>query len=227
MTPAGEPAAKKPAARKRAPNRKAKKTAQRPKLQPELLEPWERQTGESDEAWQAWTIYRDQELPRSLRQVARHLSKSLTSVSSHSVRWQWVSRAQIWDVEQDRAKTRARLDEQEALGRRHATMAQGHLQALAAPMQELLRRLALPDADPQKIQLQQLDAETLLRVQTQAARAMPRVALAERLARGLNTEGPPAPDPAADMRRKTDTEIDSYLLGVDDGRATEAAKTPA
>lgn len=217
-----QPAKPKPK-RKPAPGQHGKGRRQGPKIQPELLEPWERQAGESGEAWEAWQIYRDMETPRSLRKVARSLNKSLTAISNHSVRWQWVTRAQVWDVEQDRVRTRSMLDEQAALGKRHAAQMQGHLQALSAPMQEILKRI-----NDKKLDLSQLDPEQLLRVEAMMARAAPRVATAERLARGMNTEGPPAADPAGEMRRKSDSEIADYLLGVDDGRAIAATqKEPA
>jgi hypothetical protein len=202
--------AKKPATKR--PARKRKPSGP----PPELLDPWDRQPGESDQAWQAWTAYRDQELPRSLRRAARTHGNHLTTMAKHSERWQWVTRAAAWDVEKDRARTREMLAEQEALGRRHATIAQGHLQALNATMGEVLRRLNLPEGDPVRTaMLQAMDPVDLLRLQTQAARAMPRVAQAERLARGLNTEGPPAADPAADARRESDEELRRRLAGLE------------
>lgn len=192
----------------------------------DLLDPWERQPGESNEAWQAFVAYRDMQLDgrylRSYRRVARDLGKSLSAISDHAARWQWQARVQAWDVEQDRAKTAAMLAEREELGRRHAQLASGHLAALSLPMREVLRR-----AQDVPGFLEQLPAAALIRLEAQAARAVHQLTQAERLARGMNTEGPPADGDAEDMRRKSDAELADYLLGVDDGRAIEQATRAA
>jgi len=59
--------------------------------------------GESDEAWQAFVLYRNmphrakEAAPRSLAKVAAELSKSIQLVYRWSTRWNWVDRAAAFD----------------------------------------------------------------------------------------------------------------------------------
>ncbi len=73
--------------------------------QPEL---WERQEGESAQAFQGFAAYRDMGAERSLAKVAQKLGKSKALMERWSVRWQWVVRSDAWDDELDR-QTRVEL----------------------------------------------------------------------------------------------------------------------
>lgn len=64
--------------------------------------PWDRQSGESPPAWEAFQKYRDMGLARSLAKVAQDLSKSKPLLSGWSSKHAWVLRAAAWDAEQDR-----------------------------------------------------------------------------------------------------------------------------
>ena len=75
--------------------------------QPEL---WERQEGESAQAFQGFAAYRDMGAERSLAKVAQKLGKSKALMERWSVRWQWVVRSDAWDDELDR-QTRVELKE--------------------------------------------------------------------------------------------------------------------
>lgn len=63
--------------------------------------PWDRQPKESEPAWAAFQLYRDQRLGRSHQAVARQCSKSISIIRRWSARWSWVERAGRWDSYQD------------------------------------------------------------------------------------------------------------------------------
>lgn len=64
--------------------------------------PWDRQTGESAPAWEAFVTYRDMGPARSLTKVAQELSKSDALMKRWSAEHAWVIRAAGWDAEKDR-----------------------------------------------------------------------------------------------------------------------------
>ena len=70
---------------------------------PEL---WERQDGESAQAFQAFAAYRDMGAERSLHKVAEKLSKSDALMKRWSSQWHWGIRADAWDDELDRRSCR-------------------------------------------------------------------------------------------------------------------------
>jgi len=65
-------------------------------------EVWERQEGETAQAFQAFAAYRDMGAERSLAKVAQKVGKSKPLMERWSRRWQWVIRAEAWDDEMDR-----------------------------------------------------------------------------------------------------------------------------
>lgn len=89
-------------------------------------EPWEQQSGESTQAFEAFAAYRDLGAARSVAKVARELVKSTTLLFRWSKQYAWVMRAAAYDREQDRvflAERQARRD----IARRHAKVAQAFL----------------------------------------------------------------------------------------------------
>lgn len=61
------------------------------------IKPWDRQDGETSQAYGAFCEYRDLGVDRSTRTVAQKLSKSDAIIRRWSSRWNWVKRAQAWD----------------------------------------------------------------------------------------------------------------------------------
>ena len=77
--------------------------------------PWERQSGESSKAFQAFQTYLDLGATRSLTAVAQRLTKSRPLMAEWSSRWHWQDRLAAWESE----LARRALDE-EAERRREA-----------------------------------------------------------------------------------------------------------
>lgn len=86
-------------------------------------EPWERQESETAKAWEAFCIYRDMGVDRSLRKVVQQLHKSLTQIGEWSSKYDWVKRVAAWDVEQDRLARIEQLKEIKKMRNRHAGIA--------------------------------------------------------------------------------------------------------
>ena len=86
-------------------------------------EPWERQEGETPKAWEAFCVYRDMGIDRSLRKVVQHLNKSLTVIGEWSSKYDWVERVAAWDAEQDRIARQEQLKEIKKMRNRHAGLA--------------------------------------------------------------------------------------------------------
>ena len=63
------------------------------------VKPWHRQDGESEEAFEAFNIYRLMGVDRSLEKVAEHLKKHPKTIRRHSAKYNWISRCTIWDNE--------------------------------------------------------------------------------------------------------------------------------
>lgn len=146
---------------------------------------WERQRAETLRAFAAYAAYRD--LPRAERSLSRLASDgsfgSRANVARWSFRWSWDARVSAWEDELERVRHKAMVEETIKMGRRQATHAQAFQTMLMQPTEELLRRVAQGD----KL-LAEAAPAALFDLGIRSARAFPRVALLERLARGAPTE---------------------------------------
>ena len=186
---------------------------------------WERQPKESEEAFEAFAAYRDQTPPRSVREVCKEVGKSNGLVTEWSRRDRWVARVAAWDREQDRVKREADLKGQVEMGKRHAAESAELQDALLMPAREMVRRYREAQEkgeDPFK-GLSMLD---LIKEATKAARVYAQVGVFERLSRGLSTTnvgghegGPIEVEHRERVEKMPRSELEAYLLGVDDGRA--------
>jgi len=70
--------------------------------EPDTVLPWERQKGESSQAFEAFSIYRDLGAKRSIRAVAQQLDKSRQLLGRWSATWEWVERARAYDNDLER-----------------------------------------------------------------------------------------------------------------------------
>lgn len=109
--------------------------------------PWERQKGESEKAYEAFTTYRDMGAKRSVSAVSERLSKSRQLISRWKATWNWDERCREWDNQLQREAKKAAADELRKMSQRHVKIAlqlqQAAVQALAGIRPE--------DIDPKNI----------------------------------------------------------------------------
>jgi hypothetical protein len=112
---------------------------------PKKTEPWDRQKGESRQAFEAFSVYVGLgPIDRSLAATGRELGKSTTLMSRWSARWGWVERAEEWDRVGRLREDRAILEEK------------------AREMEELLRSCPPPPEEPKR-PLDEVDPSELTR----------------------------------------------------------------
>ncbi|MFD4482393.1 hypothetical protein ACFVXC_35110 [Streptomyces sp. NPDC058257] len=101
------------------------------------VESWERQGGESVQAFEAFAVYRDLGPGRSVTKVARELDKSRALVGRWSRQFAWVLRATAYDREQDRLFLAEQAQARKEIARRHAKLAQAVQSKAVARLQAL------------------------------------------------------------------------------------------
>ncbi|MET8679996.1 hypothetical protein ABZW18_21030 [Streptomyces sp. NPDC004647] len=102
-----------------------------------VAEPWERQAGESSQAFEAFGAYRDLGPARSLTKVVRELHKSRALLGRWSRQFAWVMQATAYDREQDRVFLAEQQQARRDIARRHAKLAQAFLGKAVARLQAL------------------------------------------------------------------------------------------
>lgn len=137
-------------------------------------QPYDRQPGESEPAWQAFVAFRDRGPGRTVAEVGRKLGKSVNLMDRWCQRWDWRARARAWDAALDRRRQADLADQ-----RRSAT--DDALAAGEALIDRATRLITPPDgADP--------EAWTPdLRALGAAAAALDKGITLQRLALGLPT----------------------------------------
>ena len=110
--------------------------------------PWEQQPGESAKAFEAFAIYRDMGVERSVRKVTQRLNKSLTLIGKWSSRYNWPERARAYDRDLDRQAHAQAVRDVRSMTNRHIRIAM-QLQAKAL---EALEQLNVATLSP-KMQL--------------------------------------------------------------------------
>lgn len=101
--------------------------------------PWERQKGESAQAFEAFSIYLEMGTERSLRAVTQKLLKSYTLIGRWSRTHNWVERAAAYDAELHRQAYAATV-------KRARKMAERHIRTALQMQKKAL--LALAELDP-------------------------------------------------------------------------------
>lgn len=108
-----------------------------PKRQEPEIAPWEQQPGESAKAFEAFAIYRDMGVERSLRKLTQQLHKNLTTIRDWSVKWNWQERVRAYDRDLDRQAHAQAVREVRSMTNRHIRIAM-QLQAKALQALEQL-----------------------------------------------------------------------------------------
>lgn len=83
------------------------------------IQPWERQDGETDRQFEAFSIYRDMGADRGIRKVAQKLDKQPSYISKIASRWFWVDRVTKYDRYLDEKRRVEREAEIEKMNERH------------------------------------------------------------------------------------------------------------
>lgn len=100
-------------------------------------QPWERQKGESAQAFEAFFLYLEMGASRSLRAVSQELGKSKTLIDRWSRTYKWVERCRAWDNHLQYEAKKAAITEVRNMTKRHVTMAQQIQNAAMRALQEL------------------------------------------------------------------------------------------
>src|SRR3954447_16356519 len=137
---------------------------------------FDRRADEGAKAYHAFTIYRD--LPvqqRSLAVVSERLGKNKSLCARWSTKFQWVDRANAWDIQQDHIRRTRIAAEREKIYERQLQNSRVASQALMAPLIALVKRTQT-NADA----FAGTSATELTKLASWAARTLPRMHEEER-----------------------------------------------
>lgn len=121
------------------------------------IKPWDKQPDESSKRYYAFCLYRDMGAnERSLSKVAKELAGANTGrikgrlkrVKEWSAQDKWVSRAEAWDVEQDRLTRQAHDKAIKAMAKRHVDISLLLQQKAVERLKELHPALDTKDLKP-------------------------------------------------------------------------------
>jgi hypothetical protein len=191
---------------------------------------WDRQTNEGDESWEAFVEYRDMagdgEGKRSVRAVAKQIGKSSRLVQRWSTDHEWQRRVQAFDRDRDATRLAEQAAAIKRAAKRQGRALEAAVMALMAPVEAYLEKLREQGGPRQAFG--QWTLRELQAASRESLRLLPALVQAERLVHGLSTSKGEhvITDPAraaaeARVRDMDRSELDAYLLGVEDGRAVE------
>lgn len=109
--------------------------------------PWERQKGESAQAFEAFSAYLEMGADRSIRAVGQKLDKSRTQIGKWSKAWDWQERVRAYDNELEKEARRKAVAARKDMVDRHIGIAM-QLQKKAL---QALKDLSVEDMTPKDI----------------------------------------------------------------------------
>lgn len=109
-----------------------------------MPEPWERQVGERQGAFQAFIAYRDLPGKRSATRAAEKLNKGVHQLEVWCTKWHWLQRVEAWDDHLDEERRRTSEEAVREMGERHVRLAQ-NLQSKA-----VASLIAMGDVGPEE-----------------------------------------------------------------------------
>lgn len=113
----------------------------------EADKPWERQKGESDKAYQAFSTYLEMGSERTYTAVAAKLQKSCTLIRRWSSNWNWRERIRAYDNSLEKEARKKAVADRKAMMERHIGIAM-QLQKKAL---EALGSLSVEDMSPKDV----------------------------------------------------------------------------
>lgn len=181
-----------------------------------LADPWERQYGEGDRQFHAFTVFRDLGPERTQSEVSRKLGHNeRTTVYEWAKRWQWQKRAEAWDDHVDRVRRASVIKEQEAMSRRQARQAELTARALTLPARILMERI---QEKPQELgKLKRMPMDRLMDLVVRSSGVLPNVLKAERAAYG---DTPERLEAGTDVARLDSRELVARFTAVTGGLLT-------
>ena len=99
--------------------------------------PWERQKGESTQAYEAFSVYLEMGADRSHQAVSQECSKSISLIRRWSNAYNWVERCRAWDNHLQHEARKAAISEVRNMTRRHIKMAQQIQNAAMLALKEM------------------------------------------------------------------------------------------
>ena len=154
---------------------------------------FERQKGESEQAYEAFIHYRDLGTERSTAKVAQALGKSLALIQRWCSRWYWVERCREWDSAKDAEARRAALKKYKDMNARHIRIALQLQEKALRAMEELP-----DDALSAKDVMQFIDKAIAIEKMTRREDA------------GITTDGKPGEQQGGGGRSLADEIIEAY-----------------
>lgn len=107
-------------------------------------QPWERQKGESAQAFEAFSLYLEMGADRSIRAVGQRLGKSRQQIGKWSSAYNWVERCQAWDNYLQHEAKKAAVTEVRKMTQRHILMAQQIQNAAMLALKEMGSDMVTP-----------------------------------------------------------------------------------
>lgn len=108
-------------------------------------QPWDRLPGESAKAYEAFCVYRDLGVDRSIRDAAQKLSKSVMVIARWSGQWDWVNRVREWDIhieeEARKATEKAEINAIRAMNQRQLKTVQSMQDLYTVRIDKLIREV--------------------------------------------------------------------------------------
>ena len=109
----------------------------------EIIEPWERQPGETEKAYEAFLVYKNLGPGRTIKAVSEKLRKSYDLFRRWKKRYDWDSRVEAFDRENERA-------EQLRIQSERAQMVKRHIKLGLAVQGKAIKALEAMDPDELK-----------------------------------------------------------------------------
>lgn len=110
-------------------------------------QPWERQPGESEQAFEAFKIYRDLGVRRSNAEVCKQLSKSRQLISRWKSKYEWDERVRAYDNDLEKQQHAEAVKNLKDMTGRHIKIAM----SLQRKALEALDKLKVEDMTPKDI----------------------------------------------------------------------------